>query len=75
MVIQWEERLCGPYDLKHQRFKALHMPSFPFTTSHSNPGNKHGVFREECGRGACGKEGGLLERENEGKTGRADGSL
>lgn len=51
------------------------MPTFPFTTSHSNPGNKHGVFREECGRGACGKEGGLLGRENEGKRGRAERSL
>lgn len=37
----------------------------PFTTSHINPGNKDGVSREECRRGECGKEGGLVERENE----------
>lgn len=51
------------------------MHSFPFTTSHINPGNKDGVFREECGRGACGKEGGLLERENKRKRGRAEGKF
>lgn len=51
------------------------MHSLPFTMSHINPGNKDGVSREECGRGACGKEGGLLERENEREGGRAEGKL